>query len=73
MINLKSEILNSKKVTSQRFKAFCILHYGISLEAFAIVLKQANLSFRVKGEIFYNQLGIRFLTPKAFGIRNDNL
>jgi hypothetical protein len=30
MINLKSEILNSKKVTSQRFKAFCIIWYGIS-------------------------------------------
>jgi hypothetical protein len=31
-------------------------------EALAKVLKQANLSFRVKREIFYNQWGIRFLT-----------
>jgi|GEM_PF-4724657 len=43
--------------------------YVLPSEALAKVLKQANLSFRVKGEIFYNQLDIRFLTF----VRNDNL
>jgi hypothetical protein len=40
-----------------------------TIEALANVLKQANLSFRVKREIFYNQWGTRFLTF----VRNDNL
>jgi hypothetical protein len=40
-----------------------------TIEALAKVLKPTNLSFRVKGEIFYTQWVTRFLTF----IRNDNL
>jgi hypothetical protein len=40
----------------------------LMMEPLAKVLKPANLSFRVKREIFYNQWATRFLTF----VRNDN-